>query len=140
MTQTSTRISFAVLAMLIMAAAIVALTRDVPAMLLALAGAALIAAMLRAPRAAAAPEALAVDPAPAPDALIAGIGEAIADPLLVTRDGRIVVANAPARALLGEHVLGEDVRLAIRHPAAAERLADPGGERAAVDLVGLGKG
>jgi two-component system phosphate regulon sensor histidine kinase PhoR len=80
------------------------------------------------------------EPAPPPERLAATIGEAIADPLLITRDGRIIAANPAARALLGGHVLGEDVRLAIRHPAAAERLADPGGDRRAIDLVGLGKG
>ncbi|MGN6377030.1 MAG: sensor histidine kinase [Sphingomonas sp.] len=68
---------------------------------------------------------------------VAAIGEAIADPLLVTVDGRVVEANAAARALLGEHILGEDVRLAIRHPAAAERLADPAGDSQPIDLVGL---
>src|SRR3546814_21014920 len=49
-------------------------------------------------------------------------------------------ANRAARRLLGSHILGEDVRLAIRHPAAAERLTNP---RAASDhsitLVGLGQ-
>jgi len=51
--------------------------------------------------------------------------EAIDDPLLLI-DGQVVArANQAARALLGTHILGEDVRLAIRHPAAAERLANP---------------
>jgi two-component system phosphate regulon sensor histidine kinase PhoR len=42
--------------------------------------------------------------------------------------------------LLGEHILGEDVRVAIRHPAAAERLLDPTDQEsvAPIHLVGLG--
>lgn len=66
--------------------------------------------------------------------------EAIAEPVLVVGDNRVAAANAGARALLGGHILGEDVRLAIRHPAAAERLVSPlgEGEEQTVHLVGLG--
>ena len=89
------------------------------------------------------------DPAPPPrtDATAAdrepGFGEvieAIAEPVLVIAATRVGAANAAARALLGEHILGEDVRLAIRHPAAAERLLDPGEQLSAapIHLVGLG--
>ena len=39
------------------------------------------------------------------------------------RDRRVLIANPAARALLGAHIEGSDVRLAIRHPAAAEHLA-----------------
>ncbi|MDG2535829.1 ATP-binding protein [Sphingomonas sp. HITSZ_GF] len=72
-----------------------------------------------------------------------GIGEvleAIAEPVLLIADRRVVAANAPARTLLGQHILGEDVRVAIRHPAAAEALLSPGhGESAEpIHLVGLG--
>jgi two-component system phosphate regulon sensor histidine kinase PhoR len=70
-----------------------------------------------------------------------GIGvliEAIADPVLVLSEGRVVEANRAARALFGEMVLGEDVRLAIRHPVALERLADRQGGDGAVEFVGLG--
>ncbi|ATY34177.1 ATP-binding protein [Sphingomonas psychrotolerans] len=71
---------------------------------------------------------------------IAEVIEAIGEPLLVIADSRVEAANQGARELLGEHVLGEDVRVAIRHPAAAERLmrpddANPG---APIHLVGLG--
>jgi two-component system phosphate regulon sensor histidine kinase PhoR len=66
--------------------------------------------------------------------------EAIAEPVLVIAANRVMLANRAARALLGQHILGEDVRLAIRHPAAAERLLNPaeapsGGP---IHLVGLG--
>jgi two-component system phosphate regulon sensor histidine kinase PhoR len=63
------------------------------------------------------------------------------EPLLLVRDRRVLVANQAARDLLGAHILGSDVRLAIRHPAAAEHLA--GEEEGAalpvrIELVGLG--
>src|ERR1044072_2269889 len=44
-------------------------------------------------------------------------------PLLVVRDRRVLIANPAARALLGDHIEGSDVRLAIRHPAAPEPIA-----------------
>ena len=66
---------------------------------------------------------------------------AFEDPLLVVRDRRVLIANPAAKALLGDHIEGSDVRLAIRHPAAAEHLAGDGGggERVRIELVGLGE-
>lgn len=66
--------------------------------------------------------------------------DALTDPLLLIRDGRIVVANTAARTLLGAHILGEDVRTAIRHPAASEHLARPldGVLDRGIELMGLG--
>ncbi|WP_308813711.1 ATP-binding protein [Sphingomonas sp. GV3] len=65
--------------------------------------------------------------------------DGIAEPVLLVRGKRVTCANAAARALLGRHIVGEDVRVAIRHPAAADRLAGeaplPGRP---VELVGLG--
>lgn len=54
--------------------------------------------------------------------------------LLIARD-RIVAANAAARLALGNHVLGQDPRIALRHPDAVRLLADdaPG----AVTIKGL---
>ena len=71
---------------------------------------------------------------------IADVIEAIGEPLLVIADSRVEAANQGARELLGQHVLGEDVRVAIRHPAAAERLMRPdsGPPGAPIHLVGLG--
>ena len=46
-----------------------------------------------------------------------GIGEvldAVAEPVLLVRGGRIILANAAARTLLGDHVVGEDARVADR--------------------------
>ena len=69
--------------------------------------------------------------------------EAVSEPLLLVRNRRVLLANSAARSVLGEHIQGVDVRLAIRHPAAAERLTDrqPGETPETVtktELVGLG--
>jgi two-component system phosphate regulon sensor histidine kinase PhoR len=48
----------------------------------------------------------------------------IDEPLLIVRNRRVLIANSAARQILGEHIQGVDIRLAIRHPAAAERLTD----------------
>ena len=100
-----------------------------------------VAAYALAPAAPDAAAAAAPDEAEA-DALpgMADLLRAVDEPMLVVRERRVIAANAAARALLGEHIEGSDVRLAIRHPAAAERLgaaADEG--QARVELVGLGE-
>ncbi|CAN5171072.1 hypothetical protein BH11PSE5_BH11PSE5_10500 [soil metagenome] len=66
--------------------------------------------------------------------------EGISEPVLVAARGKVVRANRPALRLLGAHIVGEDARIAIRHPAAAERLASPGlmSEPVSINLVGLG--
>jgi two-component system, OmpR family, phosphate regulon sensor histidine kinase PhoR len=69
--------------------------------------------------------------------------EAADEPLLLVQDRQVVLANPAARALLGAHIEGVDVRLAIRHPAAAQRLIDRPGEVperiTRTELVGLGE-
>ncbi|HLZ79341.1 MAG TPA: ATP-binding protein, partial [Sphingomonas sp.] len=50
----------------------------------------------------------------------------------------VVRANAAAIVALGEHMVGEDVRLAIRHPAAAELLTRDGTGAGSVEVIGLG--
>lgn len=74
------------------------------------------------------------NPLPVPEQSII---DAIGEPVLLVVDGRVRIANAAARAVLGAHILDEDVRLAIRHPAAAERLG-AGGHDGSTELVGLG--
>jgi two-component system phosphate regulon sensor histidine kinase PhoR len=74
---------------------------------------------------------------PVPADLSALIVDAIDDPILLVDRQIVVQANAAARSLLGVHVVGEDIRLAIRHPAAAAVLG--GGESGPVDLTGLGE-
>jgi len=82
------------------------------------------------------PPALA-EPVPAPSASLI---QAFEDPVLIVGGGRIEEANAAARRLLGEHIVGEDVRVAIRHPAATERLLPRQDQVVTrpIELVGLG--
>ena len=82
-------------------------------------------------------------PAPAPGPSEPALGdviEVIAEPMLLIASNRVIAANRAARSLLGQHILGEDVRIAIRHPAAAERLLNPAEATpgAPIHLVGLG--
>ena len=62
------------------------------------------------------------------------------DPILLVRDAKVDTANPAARAVLGDHIIGENVRVAIRHPAAAERLANPDTKHSGepILLVGVG--
>jgi two-component system phosphate regulon sensor histidine kinase PhoR len=71
---------------------------------------------------------------------LAPVLEAILDPVVMVRQDRVIAANRPARTLLGQHIIGEDIRTAIRHPAASDYLALPPAERgtAPIELVGLG--
>jgi two-component system phosphate regulon sensor histidine kinase PhoR len=48
--------------------------------------------------------------------------EALDEPSLLVEQGRVLIANRPARDLLGSGIEGRDVRLAIRHPAALEHI------------------
>ncbi|WEK42550.1 MAG: ATP-binding protein [Candidatus Sphingomonas colombiensis] len=75
-------------------------------------------------------------PAPAIDVAI----DAIVEPVLLVEGTRVISANRAARALLGPHVAGEDVRTAIRHPAAVTHLSEPrhGETLPPIELVGLG--
>jgi two-component system phosphate regulon sensor histidine kinase PhoR len=67
--------------------------------------------------------------------------EPIADPILLLRGGRIVAANGAARQLLGPWIEGQDVRLALRHPATLERLgrAAQGEGVEQVEVTGIGE-
>lgn len=80
------------------------------------------------------------DPVSTAPAGVAEAIEAVFEPMLLVEAQRVEAANRAARALLGEHILGEDVRVAIRHPAAAERLLNPveGAPGGPIHLVGLG--
>ncbi len=71
----------------------------------------------------------------------AGLFDAMRLPLLLVGDGRVRAANRSARELLGSFIVGADVRTAIRHPAAADRLANPraGSSGGTIDLVGIGR-
>ena len=58
-------------------------------------------------------------------------------PVLMLDGTRIIVANAAAREAIGTHVVGQDARLAFRHPVAVDLLSRPGGGTAMVQgLIG----
>jgi len=62
--------------------------------------------------------------------------DALDDPAMVVDDGVVELANAAARALLGERIEGSDVRLAIRQPQALDFvLAGVAGD---MDFTGVG--
>ncbi|ANU07884.1 sensor histidine kinase [Paraurantiacibacter namhicola] len=57
--------------------------------------------------------------------------------ILLVDGERIVLANATAREALGAHVVGQDARVAFRHPAAIDLLTrERGGETMIVGLTG----
>jgi two-component system, OmpR family, phosphate regulon sensor histidine kinase PhoR len=63
-------------------------------------------------------------------------------PLMVVRDRSVLLANDTAVELLGSHIVGSDIRLALRHPSATEALAELErglAEEVEAELVGLGQ-
>jgi two-component system phosphate regulon sensor histidine kinase PhoR len=76
-----------------------------------------------------------------PDRWAKAILDAMSDPILLIEEGRIAVANGAAVELLGDWIEGQDVRLAMRHPATVERLSRAAGDQAGVEkveVVGIG--
>jgi two-component system phosphate regulon sensor histidine kinase PhoR len=59
--------------------------------------------------------------------------EHIRTPALIVSKGQVAFANAPAQALLGAHITGQDVRIAIRHPGAIAAILGEGGGTARVE-------
>ncbi|MFT8737431.1 MAG: ATP-binding protein [Zymomonas mobilis] len=72
-------------------------------------------------------------PATAADVIMA-----MDEPVLLVNDGQVEVANRAAENLLGMHIEGGDVRMAIRHPAAIRLLTEPLDNMSPVLLAGLG--
>ena len=58
------------------------------------------------------------------------------EPALIIDGSRTIAANEAARALLGRHIEGKDVRFAIRHPDALRTILSE--EAADLELVGIG--
>ena len=54
-------------------------------------------------------------------------------PMLILDRDLIVIANAAAREILGAHVVGQDARVAFRHPEAVELLAQHAGGSAEIE-------
>ncbi len=81
----------------------------------------------------------AASPSPVPSGpRVEDVLGAVDDPLLLVEGRQVVRANAAAVAVLGEHVVDDDVRLAIRHPAATDLLTREGHDGGSVELIGLG--
>ncbi len=62
--------------------------------------------------------------------------EAFDDPVLILDDARISAANAAMRALLGDAIVGRDLRVAIRHPEAIRAII--AGDARTIDIIGIG--
>jgi two-component system phosphate regulon sensor histidine kinase PhoR len=104
---------------------------------IALSGGILLVARALRPESEAAPALPATPPATQPG--VEDLLGAMDDPLLLVEGRFVVRANAAAIAVLGDHVVGEDIRLALRHPAAADLLAGDTSSADAVELIGLGE-
>jgi two-component system phosphate regulon sensor histidine kinase PhoR len=65
--------------------------------------------------------------------------EALGAPVLLLGDRLVLAANASAKSLLGSFIVGGDVRSALRHPGAVDRLTRQSGEDdGTTSLIGLG--
>ena len=83
---------------------------------------------------------VAAAPPPSMAVLLQEYLDALFDPVLLVSDGRVAAANRAATNLLGRHIVDEDIRTAIRHPAAAEHLSNSRRDSPdrGIELVGLG--
>ncbi|WP_246027264.1 sensor histidine kinase [Novosphingobium umbonatum] len=61
--------------------------------------------------------------------------EPVASALLITTRQRILFANAAAREALGGHIVGQDPRIALRHPDAFNLLEAPESDQGAVSAT-----
>ena len=68
--------------------------------------------------------------------------ETLVDPALIVEGFTAVAANAGARQLFGDRVVGSDLRLTLRHPLVLDTLAETRapGARSQREVVGLGNG
>ena len=61
---------------------------------------------------------------PSNDSKLRKVIENFATPLLITQRGTISIANRAARRMLGQHIIGQDARVAFRQPEAIHLLGD----------------
>ena len=61
---------------------------------------------------------------PSNDGKLRKVIENFATPLLITQRGTISIANRAARRMLGQHIIGQDARVAFRQPEAIHLLGD----------------
>jgi two-component system, OmpR family, phosphate regulon sensor histidine kinase PhoR len=80
----------------------------------------------------------AVEPVKSEREMLRDVIEALPEPTLIVANGKVTLSNSAARALLGMHIEGGDLRLALRHPAAIERLLGDSSDEEQVELVGVG--
>jgi two-component system phosphate regulon sensor histidine kinase PhoR len=83
------------------------------------------------------------EPQPLPKAedgpALTDVLDAVAEPVLLVEEFTVTLANRAATTVMGAQIVGQDVREAIPHPAAAERLSDLDvGEGEPIELKGLG--
>jgi two-component system phosphate regulon sensor histidine kinase PhoR len=64
--------------------------------------------------------------------------EHLLTPALIVSDGQVSFANAAAKALLGAHIVGQDVRIAIRSPEALAAITGEAGGSAKVTGLSVG--
>ena len=62
--------------------------------------------------------------------------DAFAEPTLIVERGMVRAANAAMRDLLGQQIIGRDLRIAIRHPHALDTIVK--GKAADIDVIGIG--
>lgn len=62
--------------------------------------------------------------------------DAFDEPTLIAERGIVRVANAAMRGLIGQQVIGRDLRIAIRHPLALDTIA--AGKADDVEVIGIG--
>ena len=64
--------------------------------------------------------------------------EHLQTPALVVANGQVTFANSAAKGLLGSHIVGQDVRIAIRNPDAVAVIMGEAGGTALVDHLSVG--
>ncbi len=64
--------------------------------------------------------------------------DALDEPAMIVRSGRLLYANEAAHALLGPRSEGQDIRLIIRHPQALDHILSR--REGGIDILGLGGG
>lgn len=132
------RLSSAALALLVATLLMYWVARSVQAALLMLA-AGLVLFWLRAPRGRQELAPADTDtPAPLPvPNFTALLIAALSDPVLIVTANRVTRANGAARHVLGDHIIDQDVRVAIRHPSVTP-LLNATQEEAVVEVAGIG--
>ena len=76
--------------------------------------------------------------APTPTGALQRMLDGLPEPGLIVADGIVTAANQAAERVFGRELSGRDIRLAIRHPAALERLLGDEAGSGEVELIGLG--